>query len=130
MNTNINTINSLVMAYLGDSIYEIYIRKYLISKGISKVDTLQKESVKFVSARRQALYLKYMIDNSLFSDEELDIVKRARNNKGTSHPKNTDIITYKYATGLEALIGYLYLINNEKRVNEIMKYIVDISEEI
>lgn len=130
MNTNINTINSLVMAYLGDSIYEIYIRKYLISKGISKVDTLQKESVKFVSARRQALYLKYMIDNSLFSGEELDIVKRARNNKGTSHPKNTDIITYKYATGLEALIGYLYLINNEKRVNEIMKYIVDISEEI
>jgi ribonuclease III family protein len=130
MNVDINTINSLVLAYLGDSIYEIYIRKFLISKKINKVDLLQKESIRFVSAKRQALYLKYMINNGLLSDDELEIVKRARNYKSNNHPKNTDIITYKYATGLEALIGYLYLNNKIDRIDEIINLIIIISEEI
>lgn len=114
--------NSLVLAYMGDSIYEVYIRKYLIDQGIVKVDVLQKESIKYVSAKGQARALKYLIDNNLLSKEEIDIVKRARNHK-SHRTKNTDIITYKHATGLEALIGYLYLFKKYDRLDNIMKLI-------
>lgn len=116
--------NALVLAYLGDSIYETYIRKYLIDKGISKVNLLQSESIKYVSAKGQAKYLKEMIDSNFLSEEELNIVMSARNHKSNHRPKNCDIITYKYATGLEALIGYLYYKDEFKRIDEIMNYII------
>ena len=67
---------------------------------------------------------KDRIDNNFFNEEELSVIKRARNNRSNSHPKNCDIITYKYATGLEALIGYLELENNKNRIDEIMNYIL------
>ena len=121
---NVNEINVLVLAYLGDTIYENYIRKYLILKGISNVNSLQKESIKYVSAISQAKYLKEMIDDNFFSEQELSVIKRARNYKTTSHPKSCDIITYKYATGLEALIGYLDLINNKERIQDIINFIL------
>lgn len=118
-------INSLVLAYLGDTIYENYVRRFLIRQGFAHVDELQKEAVKYVSAKRQATFLKKMIDVNFLSDEELDIVRRARNYKTTSHPKNCDIVTYKYATGLEALIGYLDLDNKNDRIDTIMKFILE-----
>ena len=117
-------INVLVLAYLGDAIYENYIRKYLIKKGIANVNDLQKESINFVSARGQAAFLTEMMDNRFLSDEEVTIVKRARNYKTTSHPKSCDIVTYKYATGLESLIGYLELENKRERIDEIMDFIL------
>lgn len=116
-------LNSLALAYLGDSVYEIYIRKYLLDCNIVKVNELQKESIKYVSAKNQALFIKNMLDNNFFSEEEVNIIYRARNHK--SHKsKSTDIITYKYSTALEALIGYLYLNDNKKRIDEIMDYII------
>ncbi len=119
---NINCINVLALAYLGDAIYEVYIREKLINKGINNVDKLQTESVKYVSAKGQANILDKLIDNNFLSDEEIEIVKRGRNYKRSSHPKNTDIITYKCSTGFEALIGYLYLTNKD-RLNEILNQI-------
>lgn len=121
---NLLEVNVLVLAYMGDTVYEDYIRKYLINKGIGNVNDLQTEALKYVSAINQAKFLTEMIDNDKLSEKELDIVKRARNYKTTSHPKSCDIITYKYATGLEALIGYLYLDNNIERINEIMNFII------
>ena len=121
---NLLEINVLVLAYMGDTVYEDYIRKYLIDKGIGNVNDLQTEAISYVSAKAQANYLNDMIDNKFLSDEEISIVKRARNYKTTSHPKNCDIVTYKYATGLEALIGYLYLDNNKERIDEIMSFIL------
>ena len=121
---NLLEVNVLVLAYMGDTVYEDYIRKYLINKGIGNVNDLQTEALKYVSAINQAKFLTEMIDNNYLFEKELDIVKRARNYKTTSHPKSCDIITYKYATGLEALIGYLYLDNNIERVNEIMNFII------
>lgn len=117
-------LNVLAMAYLGDAIYEIYIREFLINKNIVKVNLLQKEAVKYVSASNQAKFLKQMIDDNFLDQKEIDIVKRARNHKSHSS-KSTDIITYKNSTGLEALIGYLYLNNNKDRINEIMNYITE-----
>ena len=120
----IKEINVLVLAYLGDTIYENYVRKYLILKGIAHVDLLQKEAVSYVSAKNQAKYLQEMIDKDFLTEDELNVVKRARNYKTTSHPKSCDIITYKYATGLEALIGYLDLDNKKERIDEIMNFIL------
>lgn len=121
---NVLEINVLVLAYLGDTIYENFVRRYLINRGIGNVNDLQKEAVTHVSAKAQASYLKKMMDVCFLSEEELDVVRRARNYKTTSHPKNCDIITYKYATGLEALIGYLNLKCENERIGEIMKFIL------
>lgn len=119
-------INVLVLAFLGDSIYENYVRKHLVLQGIGNVNKLQVETINYVSAVNQSRFLKEMIDNNFFSEEELSVIKRARNYKTTSHPKNCDIVTYKYATGLEALIGYLDLKNNNERIDEIMNFIFSV----
>lgn len=116
--------NVLALAYVGDSVYEIYIRKYLFSKGIEKVNDLQKEATTYVSAKGQAKYLREMMNSSFLTEDELQMVIRARNHKSHASPKNTDVATYHDATGLEALIGYLSLSGNEKRVEEIMNFIM------
>lgn len=116
--------NVLVLAYIGDAVYEVYIRNYLIKKNIVKVDKLQKEAVKYVSAKSQRVFLGKLINQNFFNQEEIAIIKRSRNHKGNRHPKNTDIITYKYATAFEAIIGYFYLTNN-KKLDEMMNLIYD-----
>lgn len=121
---DVNEINVLVLAYLGDTIYEDYIRKYLINKKIGKVNDLQKAASNYVSAKGQAMYLKEMLDRNFFTEEELSVIRRARNNKSNSHPKNCDILTYKHATALEAVIGYLELKENRNRIDEIMNDIL------
>ena len=121
---DLNLINVITLAYIGDAVYEVYVREYLIRKGIAKVEELQKESIKYVSAKSQAKILTYLIDNNLLNEVELDVVKRGRNYKRTSHPKNTDIITYKLSSGFEAMIGYLYLNNNKERLDLIIGYIL------
>lgn len=118
-------LNVLALAYLGDSIYEIYVRKFLIEKGIVKVKELQAEAIKYVSAKGQAYYLKEWLEQELLEQEELAIVNRARNHKGNRHPKNTDILTYKHATALEALIGFWYLEKNFERLNQMITLILE-----
>ena len=120
----LNQINILALAYLGDSVYELKIRNYFIEKGVQKVNNLQKKALDYVSAKNQCKYINYFIDNNILNEEELDYVKRGRNAKVFSHPKNTDIITYKIATGFEAIIGYLELSNKIDRIELIIKNIV------
>ncbi len=117
-------INVLVLAYLGDTIYENYVRRFLIKSGIANVNDLQKKAVSFVSAPNQAKFVTKMLDDNFLNSDEIDVFKRARNYKSTSHPKSCDIITYKFATGLEAIIGYLDFENKKERINEIMKFIL------
>ena len=114
--------NSLVLAYLGDAIYELYIRKFLIKK-YSKVNELQSKSKNYVSAKAQRMFLEKMLEDNFLTLEEINIVKRARNHKSHSS-KSTDIVTYKKATGLEALIGFLDLKEDKHRIEEIINYIV------
>ena len=115
--------NVLALAYLGDSIYEVYVRKYLLDKNIEKVNDLQKEATNYVSARSQGKFLFDMMENNFFTDDELDIIKRGRNHKSRK-AKHTDVSTYHNSTGFETLIGYLYLLGNTKRIDEIMAYIL------
>lgn len=120
---NLNCINIISLAYLGDAVYEVYIREKLLSLGNTKVEELQKQAINYVSAKSQCRILNNLLDNNILTSEEIDIVKRGRNYKRASHPKNTDIITYKMSTGFEALIGYLYLDNQKERLEEILKSI-------
>lgn len=121
---NTKEINVLVLAYLGDTIYENYVRRFLIKSGIANVNDLQKKAVSFVSAPNQAKFVTKMLDANFLNSDEIDVFKRARNYRSTSHPKSCDIITYKFATGLEAIIGYLDFENKKERINEIMKFIL------
>lgn len=119
---NTKTINIQVLALLGDAVYSLYIREKLIKEGINDSNKLQKLIIEYVSAKGEVKALNYLIDNNLLTNDELDIVKRGRNYKNNSHPKNTDIITYKLSTGFESLLGDLYLNNNE-RLYEILSLI-------
>ena len=119
---DLNCINVITLAYIGDAVFELYIREMYLEKGIYKVDDIQKEVTKYVCAKGQVKFLNYLMDNNKLSEDELDIVKRGRNYNRNSHPKNTDIITYKMSTGFEALIGSLYL-SDKDRLNEILSYV-------
>jgi ribonuclease III family protein len=114
--------NMIVLAYLGDSVYELEVRKRLLSMG--KVNEIQKESLKYVSATSQRRHLEHLITKEVLSKEELDIVRRGRNTKG-GRGKSSDIVTYRIATGLECLFGQLYLNNNYDRINELMDLILE-----
>lgn len=116
--------NVLTLAYIGDAIYEVYVRKFLIDNGLTKVDNLQKKAVEYVSAKAQSKFITNLINNNFFNDTELEVIFRARNHKSRM-PKNTDIITYKYATSLEAVVGYLYLDNQNTRLDELMEKILN-----
>ena len=111
-------MNNLVLAYLGDAVFELYVREYLIRLGYVKVKELQKKSIEYVSAKAQAKLLDEL-SSKILSESEIEIVKRGRN--AHSHgSKSTNIVTYKKSTGLETLIGYLY-INDKHRLDDIMK---------
>ena len=116
-------MSPLVWAYMGDAVYEKYIREYVIRQGLCKNGLLHKKSIKYVSANGQVKILK-RIEEKL-TEEELDIVRRGRNSNPHSHAKNADIVDYKYATGFEALIGYLYLTEQKERLEEVLKMCIE-----
>lgn len=115
----------LVMAYMGDTIYEQYVREFLIKKGIAKIGELQKASLDYVSAKSQRKHLERLINDNFLTEEELDIVKWGRNAKGIKN-KSSDIVTYRLATGLETLIGTLYFNNKSERIKEIMNFVLGV----
>lgn len=115
-------IHPLVLAYLGDGIFEVYVREYLVKEcQLAKPDLLQKRATFYVSARAQAGFMKYAIENELLSEEEIGIYKRGRNAKSTRTMKNTSVITHNQSSGFEALIGHLYLIEKKDRISEIFE---------
>lgn len=116
-------MNGLALAYIGDAIYELKIREYLINKGYTNVNDLHNMAVNFTSSKAQASIINYLIDNKLINKEEIRLFKRGRN-QSSSGRKNVDAKTYTYATGFESLIGYLHL-NDDKRLNEIINYSIN-----
>ncbi|MDU6854622.1 MAG: ribonuclease III domain-containing protein [Clostridiales bacterium] len=120
MNTHkANTYSPLALAYIGDGVYELFIRTYVLSRGNMPVNKMHKASRELVRATAQAK-LYHLIENML-TEEELQVLKRGRNAKSISAPKNADITEYRHATGVEALIGYLYLEGRIDRINEIIE---------
>lgn len=119
---NPNEYSALTLAYLGDCVYEMYVRSHLTKDGNHKVNELHKAATKFVCARAQAEFY-HKIEDILTQDEDAAF-KRGRNTK--SHPpKNADMSDYKIATGIETLLGYLYILGRVERISEIMNYLFE-----
>lgn len=114
----VKLMKPLVWAYIGDSIYEIFIRMNLVNTTNLDPHRLHIECIKYVKAKAQAETL-LKIESSL-TEEEKDIVRRGRNAQAHHIPKNAELMDYKYATALEALIGYLYLTKQDERLKEIL----------
>ncbi|SEA28952.1 ribonuclease-3 family protein [Eubacterium aggregans] len=110
-------MNPLTLAYIGDGVFSDYIRKYLVAQGMANVNHLTKASIRYVKADAQARMVHTLMDQ--LTDEEQSIVRRGRNTRSTP-PKNADKMDYRYATGLEALVGYLELTGNQRRLRELM----------
>lgn len=122
-----NTYNLYQLSFLGDAVFELLVREYLIKEGVLKLKDLQDKTLLYVPAKRQAYFVKYLTDFNHLTVKEIDIIRKGRNLKTRKSPKNCDDITYKYATGFEVLIGYLYL-NDKKRLEEIFDIVVNINE--
>ncbi|MGM8212737.1 Mini-ribonuclease 3 [Virgibacillus sp. W0430] len=112
-------VKSLTLAYMGDAVYELHVRKFLIQSGEIKPNSLHQKAVTFVSAKAQAYCVRHLQEHALLTAEEERIVRRGRNAKASA-PKNTSVQTYRLSTGFEALIGYHYLANNKQRLDELL----------
>lgn len=126
---NAKQMKSLALAYMGDAIYEVYVREYLLNSGQVKPHLLHQQAVRFVSAKGQATVLLHWLDSELLDEDERKIVARGRNAKSGSIPKNSSVQTYRYSTAFEALLGYHYLDKNEDRLYELMQAAVTFIEE-
>jgi len=114
----------LVLAYIGDTVYEVFIRTMVIGEGIAPVHKLHRRATEFVKAKAQSDIIHEII--GFLTEEERDIVRRGRNAKSGTIPKNADVTEYKYATGFESLLGYLYLKREFSRLIEVLKMSVSV----
>lgn len=115
---DVDELSPLVLAYIGDAVFELYIRTYLVCKGNSPVHALHKQATHYVKAKAQSDIIHVLID--FLTDEEKNIVRRGRNAKSNTIPKNADVTEYKYATGFESLLGYLYLKKQYPRLMQVL----------
>ncbi len=118
--SEIRLMSPLNLAYIGDSVFDLYIREFLLERGRNlKTSDLHRQAVKYVSAGAQSAIME-MIENEL-TEEEVYFYKRGRNQKSGHMPKNASAVDYKRATGFETLIGYLYLSGREDRLSDILR---------
>ncbi|MFS0724496.1 Mini-ribonuclease 3 [Paenibacillus sp. 1P07SE] len=115
-----NQMNPVVLAYIGDAVYELLVRQYLLSKPNHKLHHLHSQAVSFVSAKAQSALLRRL--QPLLTEEEADIVRRGRNAKSGAPPKNADVQEYRLATSFECLLGYLYCQKRTERLHELLAY--------
>lgn len=106
-------LNPLKLAYLGDSVFELYVRTYLITHYVMTPNEMSKKAITYVKASAQAFVIKNMMN--VLTEDEITMVKRGRNQKSGSVPKNAALTDYRYATGFEALMGFLYLTEQFER---------------
>ncbi len=114
------------LAYAGDAVYELLVRSHIINNHEYSVNQMHRQAIKFVKAKAQAELVRKL--NPILTEEEIKIIKRGRNAKVTSSPKNADLMDYRYATGFETLFGHLYLNNEFDRLMMLFNKIVDIIE--
>lgn len=119
-------LSPLQLAYIGDAVYELLIRTYFLSRDIS-VNKLHRMTTKYVKAKAQSDIVNAI--RGTLTEREINVVKKGRNAKSHTSPKNADLIDYKYATGFEALMGYLYLKKEYNRIDEILTSIINIDRD-
>lgn len=121
---NAELLPSLTLAYIGDAVYELWVRRYLVSKGLSRVNDLHHTAVKYVNAGTQSKLVGCL--EPYLDEEEANVLRRGRNAKSGRQPKNMEMIDYRRATGLEALVGYLYLLNRQDKLDQIFSLLVEL----
>ena len=126
-NIDLQTISAQTLAFIGDSVYDLYIRTYLASRFNEKSGKLHKKAVMYVSAKAQSNIIDKLEKENYLSEEEIKIYKRGRNTNIATN-KHVDIIEYKKSTGFEALVGYIYLTHNLKRLKEVLKKCIEFVE--
>lgn len=119
---NPEQLNPLVLAYMGDAVFEMAVRQYVVSRPNHRPNHLHREAVKFVSAKAQARALQALMEH--LTSEETDIVKRGRNAKSGTIPKNADVLDYRHSTAFECLIGYLYYTKRFDRLGRLLGLIL------
>jgi len=125
---NPELLNGSTLAFVGDAILSLYVREYLVKLGITKTKELKERSIRFVSATAQAKFIQKLLADNFLSEHEVKLFLRGRNHKSDTKAKNADIVTYRQSTGFEALLGYLYLMDNHVRLLQIweeMKNTID-----
>lgn len=126
---NWGLLNGLALAYIGDAIYELHIRQYLLEAGQTRPNQLHHLATQFVSAKAQNELVLKMLEKNLLLEEEERIYKRGRNAKSHSTAKNADVATYRNSTGFEALMGYLYMSGQTERLKELINWCIKEMEE-
>ncbi len=121
----INSIPTLNLAFIGDGVYDLLVREYLVKNSSAHVGELNKLKVSMVNCKSQAEYVRLLVDE--LTDEEADIYKRGRNTKVNSASKHSTLSDYHVATGLETLFGWLYLKGRTERINELFSLIIKLS---
>ena len=121
---DVRTLNGLTLAYIGDSVYETYVRRHMVNLGHTKVNSLHKQVIKYTSGGAQANIIHQLINDGILTEEEITIYKRGRNSSVNTSRKNISLREYLDATGFEALIGFLYLSGNIVRLEEIISIIL------
>lgn len=121
---DLDNISMQTLAFIGDAVYNVYVRTYLASLSNKKTGKLHIDSIKYVSAKGQSEALDRIYDK--LTDEEKAVYKRGRNTNIANVSKNVDVISYKKATGFEALIGYLFLKENKERLEYIINNCINI----
>lgn len=121
-----NLLNGSNLAYIGDAYYELEVRKYLLSKNITKTKELRKESIKFVSASAHAYIFNEL--KNILTEEEMNVYLRGRNGASNSYRKNVDRNEYLISSGFEAVIGYTYLKEDFERLNYLISKSLEIVE--
>lgn len=120
--------NGTSLAYMGDAVMSLFLRERFLSAGYQKSKVMQQMSEKWVSAKAQAYFLDILEKENFFTEEEWSIVLRGRNTHSKSKAKNADVITYRKATGLEAVFGWLYLQRKQERLVQLWEAIIKIGE--
>ncbi|WP_329958815.1 Mini-ribonuclease 3 [Sporosarcina sp. G11-34] len=118
---DVKQLNALALAYMGDAVYEQAIREHLLRSGRVRPNVLHREATRYVSAKSQATILKEMMESSFLTKEEEAVMRRGRNAKSGSVPKNTDVVTYNHSSGFEAVLGFLHLLGKNERTEEFIK---------
>ncbi|MHC5375190.1 Mini-ribonuclease 3 [Enterococcus sp. LJL120] len=118
-------LNGLALAYVGDAIYEIYIRDYLVEQGQTRPNKLHHMATNYVSAKAQAFLMEELLAADLLTEEEILFYKRGRNAKSHTTAKNADVMTYRISTGFEALMGYLHLTKQQERLEELIDWCIE-----
>ncbi|KXH80772.1 Mini-ribonuclease 3 [Sporosarcina sp. HYO08] len=126
---DVKQLNALALAYMGDAVYEQAIREHLLRSGRVKPHILHKEATRYVSAKSQAAIIRMMQRTDFLTEAEEAVMRRGRNAKSGSVPKNTDVVTYNYSSGFEAVIGYLYLLHQDERVAEFIQKSIQFIEQ-